>query len=482
MINISVLDSDLGCIGILDYYSSFIWTDRYDDAGDFELCIPVTASYAQNIKEDMFLSIASSDRTMIVESIKILTDSEKGNTFNITGRSLESILDRRIVWKQTQVSGSVQNAIHSLIDEAIINPTDARRRIPNFRFIESTDSEVTSAMYSDIAQYKGDSLFDVVRRVCQAFHIGFKIELNNGYFDFQLYAGKNRSYSQTTESYVVFSPNNDNLLNSNFLKSVKNYKNVLRIAGEGEGATQTFITHYFEFDDSNASEITGLARREIYVDCHDVSSVTSSNTVMDVQQYTNTLVQKGVEKLIELAPETAFEGEIDATVNYKYEVDYSVGDICEIQNEYGMRDEVRVAEVVQTWEADGYTCIPTLESISSEYIDYASSGSDTETIVETVETTSKKIETAGLAIKWKDIYGSSEDATITYLSHSDVKMTTQLMVIKYYSSTNQWNITFLKNNTTVLDKINNTTTVYNRMQTITWSYTDLVNYEVSHTA
>ena len=56
MINISVLGSDLGCIGILDYYSSFIWTDRYDDAGDFELCIPVTASYAQNIKEDMFLN------------------------------------------------------------------------------------------------------------------------------------------------------------------------------------------------------------------------------------------------------------------------------------------------------------------------------------------------------------------------------------------------------------------------------------------
>ena len=418
---------------------------------------------------------------MIVESIKILTDSEKGNTFNITGRSLESILDRRIVWKQTQVSGSVQNAIHSLIDEAIINPTDARRRIPNFRFIESTDSEVTSATYSDIAQYKGDSLFDVVRRVCQAFHIGFKIELNNGYFDFQLYAGKNRSYSQTTESYVVFSPNNDNLLNSNFLKSVKNYKNVLRIAGEGEGATQTFITHYFEFDDDNASETVGLARREIYVDCHDISSVTSGNTVMDVQQYSNTLVQKGIEKLIELIPETAFEGEIDSTIMYKYREDFDVGDICEIHNEYGMGDEVRVTEVVQTWEADGYTCIPTLSSMSNEEPDYASSSSEEETIIELVKTTSGKIETAGLAITWKDIYGSSEDATITYLSHSDVKMTTQLMSIKYYASTNQWKITFLKNNTIVLDKINNTTTVYNRMQTITWSYADLVNYEVSHT-
>ena len=124
MINISVLDSDFGSIGILDKYSSFIWTDRYSDAGDFELCLPVTAKYAQDIKEDMFLSIPTSDRTMIVESIKIITDREEGNTYNITGKSLESILDRRIVWKQTQVSGSVQNAIHLLIDDAIINPAD----------------------------------------------------------------------------------------------------------------------------------------------------------------------------------------------------------------------------------------------------------------------------------------------------------------------------------------------------------------------
>lgn len=481
MIDISVLNSDLECIGVLDYYSSFIWTDRYSDAGEFELCLPVTAKYAQSIKEDMFLSIGSSNRTMIVESIKIETDSEDGNTYNITGRSLESILDRRIVWKQTQVSGSVQNAIHSLLNEAIITPIDSRRRIENFRFIESVDPRVTSVNYTQIAQYKGDSLFDVVKKVCQAFHLGFQIIQNGNYLDFSLYAGVDRSYAQTANSYVVFSPNNDNLLSSNYLKSIKNYKNVLRIAGEGEGATQTFITHYLEFDDDKASEKTGLARREIYIDCHDVSSVTSGNTVMDVQQYTNTLVQKGVEKLMDLVPETAFEGEVDATIMYKYREDYNVGDICEICNEFGMSDRVRVTEVVQTWEADGYSCIPTLESMSNEEGDTSSGTSSETTITETVASTSTDLDTAGLAVKWTDIYESSEDAEITYLSHSDVKMTTQLMVIQYYKSTNQWKITIRKDNTVVYDAINGTTVVYNRMRTLNWSYADLVNYEVSYT-
>jgi len=43
MIEISVLNSSLERIAIIDYYSSFIWTDRYNDAGEFELCLPITA-------------------------------------------------------------------------------------------------------------------------------------------------------------------------------------------------------------------------------------------------------------------------------------------------------------------------------------------------------------------------------------------------------------------------------------------------------
>lgn len=481
MIDITILNSDLERIGVLDYYSSFIWTDRYNEAGEFELCLPVNAKYAQSIKKDMYLSIPTSNRTMIVESIKIETDHDEGNSYNITGRSLESILDRRIVWNQTNVNGSVQNAIHSLLTEAIINPKDARRRISNFQFIPSTDVKVISINYAEAAQYMGESLYDVIKKVCQAYRLGFKIEFNSGVLEFKLYAGVDRSYDQTFNSYVVFSPTHDNLVNSKYLESIKNYKNVLRIAGEGEGATQTFITHYLEFDDDKASEKTGLARREIYIDCKDVSSITDGNTVMDVQQYTNTLVQKGVEKLAELVPETAFEGEIDTTIMFKYHDDFEVGDICEIRNEYGMNDQVRVSEVVQTWEASGYSCIPTLESLTNEEGDTSSGGSTETTIIETVETTSNELETSGLKVCWKDIYGSSEDATVTYLSHNDVKMTTQLMSIKYYSGSDQWRITILKDRVSVYNKIDGTTVVYNRMRTINWSYADLVNYEVSYT-
>ena len=203
---------------------------------------------------------------------------------------------------------------------------------------------------------------------------------------------------------------------------------------------------------------------------------------MDVDQYTNALVSKGVEKMVDLVPETAFEGEIDTTIMFKYHDDFEVGDICEVRNEYGNEDQVRVTEVVQTWDDTGYSCVPTLESLSSEQDDNESGATESSAITESVETTSTSLDTAGLKVQWKDIYGSSENATVTYLSHSDVKMTTQLMSIKYYDSTDEWKITILKDNTSVTNKVTGITEVLDRMRTVVWNYSDLVNYEVTHSS
>ena len=50
------------------------------------------------IKQDYYLQSKESEHVMIVEKIQITSDTEDGNHVTVTGRSLESILDRRIVW------------------------------------------------------------------------------------------------------------------------------------------------------------------------------------------------------------------------------------------------------------------------------------------------------------------------------------------------------------------------------------------------
>ena len=134
-----VYNTQFEAVGYIDVFYSFIWSDRYLGYGDFELVVPALERYLNTIRQDYYLSIKESDHVMIVEEITIETNAETGNELKITGRSLESILERRIIWGQKSLSGNFQNAIKSLLVDAIISPKISDRRIDNFKFKASTD-------------------------------------------------------------------------------------------------------------------------------------------------------------------------------------------------------------------------------------------------------------------------------------------------------------------------------------------------------
>ena len=141
--DLTILNSKLDAIYLIDTYESFIWTDRYCAYGDFELYSPMREGLLENLKLDYYIQNRASEHTMIIEKTLISSDVEKGSTVTITGRSLESILDRRIIWGQKTLSGNLQNGIKELITESIINPSDANRKIDNIIFEDSTDTAIT---------------------------------------------------------------------------------------------------------------------------------------------------------------------------------------------------------------------------------------------------------------------------------------------------------------------------------------------------
>lgn len=257
-----ILDQSLDQIAVLDTYKSLIWTDRYYSYGDFEIYIPISRDLLGYLKQDYYIQRKDSDRAMIIEKILINTDVEEGNYLTITGRSLESILLRRIVWRTTTIQGNLQNGIKKLLNENVISPTNGQRKISNFVFEESSDPAITS-LTAD-AQYTGDVLYDVIAKLCSERGIGFKIVINEQkQFVFSLYAGEDRSYDQTTNTYVVFSPSFENIINSNYMESKSALKNVNLVAGEGEGTNRTQIA---------VGDVSGLDRRELYTDARDISS------------------------------------------------------------------------------------------------------------------------------------------------------------------------------------------------------------------
>ena len=97
----TVLNQNFEKIYILETYESLIWVDKFNEPGTFELYGPVSNDLLEYFKPNNYLTNDESEHVMIVEDISIESDVEDGNKIKIIGRSLESILDRRIIWNET---------------------------------------------------------------------------------------------------------------------------------------------------------------------------------------------------------------------------------------------------------------------------------------------------------------------------------------------------------------------------------------------
>lgn len=353
---LTLLNTSLDAIAVIDDYESVIWTDRYQEYGDFEIYTPVTPDIISVLKQDYYLISRESEHVMIIEKLLIKTDAETGNHITITGRSLESLLTRRIVWKQRSLTGKLQNGIKTLLTENVISPSIADRKIENFIFEESTDERITALTID--AQYTGDELYDVISKLCKEHDIGFKITLNDDkQFVFKLYMGTDRSYDQTENPYVIFSPNFENIVNSNYLESKSALKNVTLIGGEGEGSKRKYTT---------VGKASGLDRRELFTDARDISSTKEDDTTMTTSEYNALLKQRGNEKLAENVDVTSFEGEIETTMMFRYREDFFDGDIVQIENEYGHSARTRIVEMTTSENEQGTSVYPTFSTISEK--------------------------------------------------------------------------------------------------------------------
>lgn len=373
---------------IIDSFESFIWTDRYNTPGDFEIYMPVERSPLEYIKRDYYLWIRSSDRLQVLEDITITTDAEDGDHVTVTGRTLESILDRRIVFTRTIISGNLQDGIQRLLNENAINPSDANRKIPYLRFIRNNDLRITKLTME--GNYLGETLLEVIESNCQANDLGFKIVYNeeDNTFDFSLYYGEDRSYIQEKNPWVVFSAAYDNLIGSNYFESYKNLKTAAVIAGSEDDAKGQEIV-----DIDSRPNMTGLNRREMFVYASDIerpeTEVNESSirerlekrgksereissaiddakaqaAALDRAKFRAQLEQRGREELSNTYITESFEGEIEAVRQYVYGRDFDIGDVVQVRNQYGKEASSRITEVTRSHDLSGESLYPTFTTL-----------------------------------------------------------------------------------------------------------------------
>lgn len=377
-----VLDKNYDGIAMIDTFTSAIWTVRYDEAGDFEIYTPVRLDYLQAMQIGNYLWNRDSDRLMIIETVEIETDAEQGPQLIITGRSLESILDRRVITNSATLTGSLPVVIEEILSNEIIR--SGVRQIPGFIYTRTKDPRITSLNVEFTA--RGENVYDTICSLCQTYKLGFKVTPHGkGGFNFELYMGTDRSYNQNENPYVVFSPSFENLLNSNYIKSFKSYKNAIYAVGtyqkevivknkykndEGDWVVEEQTTYEeaevttWGYSESNTP--SGLTRREMFIDNGGVNDGEQGGSA-DTWNTIN--YQKAITELSEHQTTTAFEGELEATRQYVYGEDFTIGDIVQIQNEYGIEGTVYISEIVFSQDANGITITPTFTSTEDETIE-----------------------------------------------------------------------------------------------------------------
>lgn len=345
--DIFVYDKNFRLLTIIDTFESFIWAERFSENGDFELFTSMDLHLLEYIKQDNYVGIKDSNVLMIIEKINIQTNDETGDELIITGRSVSSILERRIIWTQRMFDGSLEDSILNMINE---NIDGGNREIEFIVALHSGDEHIKSLKLK--AQYTGDNLYDAIKKVCDDNNIGFKVYYANGYLRFKLLAGTDRTYNQSKYPYVIFSPRFDNIISGDYLETKSNLKTTALVLGEGEGLERKRAVV--------GDEISGLERRELYVDARDISQGKDEEKISD-EAYIELLKQRGREKLVEHSSIMSFEGQAEANTMFKYGKDFFLGDIVQVEDNYGHHTTARITEIIISVDSKGMYIRPTFK-------------------------------------------------------------------------------------------------------------------------
>jgi hypothetical protein len=339
---------------VMDSAHSVIWVTRYNAAGEFELYIPASNAMYKlfyDYQHDVLITRDDSDAVMIVDDILLTTDEENGDYLTITGQDGGGILGRRIIPKQTNFTGTAENCIRDLIDQNVINPTLAARKINSFQlaaaqgYTETIEKQVT-----------GKNLLDTISEICASYDYGFRVTFDGTNFVFSLYRGIDRSSGQTTNPPVIFSPEYENIGNTSFTFGKSAFKTAVYVAGEGEGSNRKILNVQY-------SGARDLWRRELWVDARTTSSTTDGGELTPTE-YTAVLSQQGHEELRNNLYTLDFNGEILNVNAYTYGVDYGLGDTVSVKNRYGISGTTTVSEITEVEDENGYRLIPTFSEWS----------------------------------------------------------------------------------------------------------------------
>lgn len=363
---LAVLNDQFRPKRLVEDHTSLVWAERYSAASDFQRDSEDIGGTLQKlplytvvggVQVPTVVSLRDSDVPMIVETHKITKPLNGPPKIVTTGRSFETVLDRRTTIKSPLGTAKIQpwtSSQKTAVDAAY----EALNRIVTLGEANLADQipeidikpPIRPAGYNDSAlpvrniQVDPGELYSWVLGQIQTENYALRAvrpkDLSTSKVSIEIYTGTDR----TTE--IVFDARFDQFDNAEYLLSQAAWKNTSQVGG---------ATDSVEVTDGNT--YTGLNRRVSYFDGSQITTGLTGSTLDDAM--TN-LGKVDLAKQLETA---LFMGEVSRQMGSLYGKDYFLGDIVKLTGNYGLSQFVRISEFIRSEDNTGEKAYPTFASL-----------------------------------------------------------------------------------------------------------------------
>lgn len=332
-----IFDRGLDFQGIIEGHFSLRWIRRYSKCGEFELHCGLNDETLKLLKKGNIVWKKDDSEAGYISHRNLKQDAEGKEILVVRGKFLTGYLNQRIIWGTETLKTTSELGMRQLIDKNCINPTNIDRKIELLLLGELKD-------FPDLLNYQVSykNLLDEIESIATTNEVGIRtlIDVRNKQMIFDFYKGLYRIAGQNLNAPAIFSKEFENVLEQEFVDSSINYKNLVLIAGEGEGILRQLAT---------VGQGTGLDRHELYVDARDLQQGS-----LTIPEYAALLESRGQSKLSEYTDIQTFDSKINLNSNLKYKEDFDLGDIVTcVSKKWSVIINTRITEIEEVYDSNG---------------------------------------------------------------------------------------------------------------------------------
>lgn len=342
------------------------WVERYRGPGEFSVEGPIYSGLLEQLPVGGLVSTTGSLEPMVVENHELKDSTSSDPVVKISGRSLDALLDYRVVGRDVYYDGDNTTA------EIVLSSDTAHEQASALMARELTGASndvVPNLVVSTWYKEQGLPVKAAESRVATRGTLTSAVKALLEVDDAGLKAVRPHTFSSAWDQYPT-----------NYVFYIHHGRDLTDTVGFSYASGELESTDYFWSDKArytaalvvgsnitypvNVGPETGFDRRVLMIDGSDIDQdyepPITGGTLTTLQGYMQTRAEDQIGRL---NYKSIARVDISRRARFQYQEDYELGDIVNVFGNYGITQQMRVTEFVRTFDPSGNTAYPTLTSI-----------------------------------------------------------------------------------------------------------------------